>query len=522
MTRPSTLAPPIPLIAGSNTFRRIVTGLASTSLYQIIVAAQSILLVPLFLRAWGADGYGHWLTLTAFVSYLGLVDLGGQNYIGNLLAFEYTRGNVSGFRARLAEGVSLFSLAALVSFLILGAVLAHPVLSLPGQVEPLTAAERGVLMLMGGAFLLSIPQGVFVTVYRATGQFFTGTMIANAVRFLSMLGYVGLLVAGYPPLVLAAGYFSSAVVLTVTVVLYGYRKIPQCQGVRPSLAAAWEGKGHLRGSLFFWLLALAGAINLQGVIIVLGTFAVPAAVALYVTHRTAAGLLGYVGNLFMAAVWPELSFAHAGGEREKLGRMTLMTVRTVVFLSATAAVALWILLPEIYSLWTARKLALQPWLVAMFLTQGVLAAGWSTAGWVLLASNEHRLLASWALANAGLTIALAALLVPRYGVLGVALATLLGDLACGASAYPRKAALHLGIPSSEMYKAIFRPVLAVAPVGAIALMAGMLAGEGRLRLLVEGGIGAALLYPAMLFAFGRADCTLMLGKFRQILTEARG
>ena len=40
------------------------------------------LLVPLFLRAWGADGYGGWLTLTAFVSYLGLLDLGGRTTSG--------------------------------------------------------------------------------------------------------------------------------------------------------------------------------------------------------------------------------------------------------------------------------------------------------------------------------------------------------------------------------------------------------------------------------------------------------
>src|SRR5512134_2975736 len=79
-------------------FHRIVTGLASTSLYQIIAAAQSILLVPLFLRAWGTNGYGDWLTLTALVSYLGLMDLGGQNYIGNLLAFDYTRGEEADFR----------------------------------------------------------------------------------------------------------------------------------------------------------------------------------------------------------------------------------------------------------------------------------------------------------------------------------------------------------------------------------------------------------------------------------------
>ena len=111
--------------------------------------------------------------------------------------------------------------------------------------------------------------------------------------------------------------------------------------------------------------------------------------------------------------------------------MALLTVRAVVLLSAAAALALW-MLPGIYSFWTARKLGLQPGLTALFLTQGVLAAGWNTAGWVLLASNEHRTLAWWAVANATLTVVLATVLAPRHGVLGVAAATLLGDLACGA------------------------------------------------------------------------------------------
>ena len=75
----------------SSAINRLSRGVASTALGQIISAAKSILLVPLFLSAWGADGYGKWLILTALVSYVSLIDLGGQLYIGNIIAQEYVK-----------------------------------------------------------------------------------------------------------------------------------------------------------------------------------------------------------------------------------------------------------------------------------------------------------------------------------------------------------------------------------------------------------------------------------------------
>jgi len=503
------------------TFDRIIAGLASTFLYHIIAAAHSILLVPLFLRAWGTDGYGNWLVLTAFVSYLGLLDLGGQNYIGNLLAFDNAQGDEIGFRRRFSEGLSLFSLISVASFLLLVAALTLPTFPLPGRDVYLSGAERGVLLFMGGAVLVSIPQGIFVTVYRATGQLYTGTMVGNGMRFLFLLLYAGVLLAGGSPVLYAFSYFLAAVLLTLVIVWHGYRTIPQCSGVRLSFSAAREGKRHLGGAIFFWMYALAAAINLQGVIIVLGVFASPAAVALYATHRTASGLLGHVGNLFMASTWPDFSFAYAEGEKEKLARMALLTVRAVVFMSAVAAVALWVLLPEIYPLWTAKRLGLQPWLMALFLAQGILAAGWSTAGWVLLASNEHRTLAWWALANAGLTVTMAVLLAPRYGIFGVAAATLLGDLVCGALVYPRMAARHLGISASQMFRAIFRPVLAVVPAGVLVLLCSTLKTPVWTRALVGAVVAAALLYPSALLAFGRSDWSMLAGRLRHIATGVR-
>jgi len=61
---------------------RLITGVLSQGLYQVVAALSPIFLVPLFLRAWGVDKYGHWVTLTAVVSGLSLVDLGGRTTSG--------------------------------------------------------------------------------------------------------------------------------------------------------------------------------------------------------------------------------------------------------------------------------------------------------------------------------------------------------------------------------------------------------------------------------------------------------
>mgnify|MGYP003376765182 CR=1 FL=1 len=123
----------------------------------------------------------------------------------------------------------------------------------------------------------------------------------------------------------------------------------------------------------------------------------------------------------------------------------------------------------------------------------------------MLAANQHRHLAMWALANAILTVVLAIIFAPRWGVIGVALATLMGDVVCGAFVYPRLSARFLQVPVRDIIRAIARPLLVVVAVGVpIAIFAGQfgnpIAGLGAG--LVLGILG---LYPTLWLALGRND-----------------
>ncbi len=443
----------------SPTLRRLLIGIGSSGMSQVIAAAQPIFLVPLFLRAWGAEGYGRWLVLTAMVSYLSMLDFGGQNFIGNLLAIDYAQGKKEAFSKKLSEGVSLFLFIAFVVLVFL-VILLFGLMnsSLPILGNVLSSEERWIILFLGSNFLISIPAGVYVTAYRASGLFVRGTMIGNVLRIFHLTVSSFLLYHSASPLVYAVVFWIAGVVGTIVIVWDSRRVITACHHIRVGLAEAKRGKQYLQGALHFWILALSNGLNQQGVLLVLAVFASPATVALYATHRTAAGLVGYVGNILQAPLWPELSFMWAQNRREDLRKVLLLSISLVMLFSGVAALVMWVFLPFIYPAWTGKQLQIQPALFAVFLFQGALAAGWLTSGWSLLAANEHRILARWSLANAVVTVLLSFLLAPKHGAVGVALATLFGDMLCGLLIYPKLVAHFMNLTVWQVY----RPILLVA------------------------------------------------------------
>lgn len=483
--------------------KRVGTGAGSSALGQAILAGQAILLVPFFLRAWGANGYGHWLALTAFVSYISLLDLGGQNYIGNLLAMSHARSDEESFRNTLSEGVSLFLLIGVSGLSILiSLILIFLNLSIPGMERTLTGWEAGVLALLGSQFLmLNIPAGVYVTVYRSAGLFTRGQMLGNTIRGLGIIFYALLLYWMVTPLAYAAGMVGVGAIHTFVVVWDTRRHIPACRGIHLSLRQARKGWIHLKGALYFWVLSLSQAIKHQGVLLVLAAAASPAVVALYATHRTLVNISGYVGTLVQGPLLPELSFLWAQQRRSHLTHTCFITIRGVLFATGMVAILLWLLAPLAYPAWTGRQLQLHSVLLALLLSQGVLAGGWKTASWGLLATNHHRPIAAWTFVNSVFSIGLAVLLGREYGVIGVALAVLVGDMLFGLVIFPIKTSRFLQISPIRIFGEI---AAALAVVFGFLGIAGLLGHflTGWWPVVVFTLVGLLLFYPTMRLIVG--------------------
>jgi O-antigen/teichoic acid export membrane protein len=495
--------------------QRLWKGLASSAMAQVVGMLNGIMLVPLFLHAWGAEQYGRWLALTAMASYLSLLDLGGQSYIGNLLAIEYVKQNHAEFRKILSTGVSLFIFIGLAVLVLVSVLIAWPGLPFAGLNRPLNLEERLVILFTSALLLIAIPGGVYVTAYRATGLFARGTMVGNIMRTIGLGLSAGLLYFNVRPDVYAAAMLGHGIVMSLVVVWDIRRQIPTCREVYIGLAAARDGLRYLGGSFYFWLMAIAGAVNQQGVLLVLTT-ASPAVVALFSTHRAVAGLLRYVGAVLQGPLWPEFSFLWGANRRADIERLIVMSTGLAMMCSGAVAAALYIFFPHVYPLWTGRKLDVDMPLLTVLLLQGVLAAGWFTASWGLMAANQHRQLAIWTLLNALVTIVAAVLFVGRWGAVGVAFASLLGDIACSLWVIPWLAARFMQISVRRIYMTMLFAMVASILLAVLAVVLSTRF-AGWLSLLIFALAVLGLSYPALMFVLGRQEAEYLVGRARRFI-----
>ena len=492
---------------GTSALKRVYKGFGASTLAHAIAAAQVIVLVPFFLRAWGPDGYGRWVTLVALVQYLSLLGLGGQNYVGNLLAMEHARGNEEAFRRKLSAAVSLFLFIGLGAFIALVfLLLALQNVPLPGLGRPLERWEAWVVAILAfNLVLISLPGGIWVTVYRAAGVFARGAMVGNVVRSLGLIALIGLLYAPVTPVVYAAGMSGIGVLLVLAIVWDTRRCIPGCRSVRISLTEARRGWAYLGGgAIDFWLISVAQSINQQGVVLILAASVSPAVVAVYATHRALSNISAYAGILVEGPLIPELSFLWARQRLSELCKTTFIAMKTVLLLTGATAALLWLSAPIIFPLWTGSHIRADPLLLGILLVQGVLQAGWMTSSWSRVAANHHRPLAFWSIANACTTLVLAAWLVRGFGAIGIASASLLGDLMCGFAIFPVLASSFMKVPVTRVYGQIGSTALALIPIGGIAMVMSVVL-KGWWSVAAFLFLGLLLTYPMLRLVFGGDD-----------------
>jgi O-antigen/teichoic acid export membrane protein len=484
---------------------RFRNGLWQMVLSLAVTSLTPLLLVPLFLRAWGPSAYGRWLTLTAVVSYLSLFDLGGQTFIGNLAAMDFAKGDSEGMRAKFSEGLSLFiAIASAAYAAIVMVALLLPSVGLLGKRIVLQRNDWIILLLMAGTVLLAVPGGIYAVAYRASGLFSRGTAIGTFSRLGAFVCYVVALMSGIGPAAYATIYALVAVLTTVIVVRDASHRIAACRSLRISWKAARAGVSHLKGALFFWLLSVANAANQQGVVLVLAVLSGPTVVVIFVTHRMIASAVGYVPSIFQGPTIPEMTFLYARKNIEGLAQLVKVTLKTVVLISALLGMLAWLVLPVVYQTWTRHRVALDMRLLALLLAQAILASAWTTSAWSLIAANRHQSLAYWNTGNALITIVLAVVLVPRYGVYGAAIASLLGDIVCGLVVYPTLAGRLSRCSAAEILGSAGVPLLAVCGIGIPVLMVRRFLGVGQFGLLVALSVVAVWLL-SFLFVYNKGE-----------------
>jgi len=409
--------------------KRLIQGIGANFLSQIISMASRVLLVPLFLTAWGVQVYGEWLLLASMVAYLSLTDLGGQRYIVNRLTQAYALGDLAQFRKILHTGLALFSILPLAVFLgFLGVILVLP----PGSLLQITITSRQVVFLvlaiLAFQFVFSLPIGIMGGVYCSVGLLPRGVMLTNIMQLLAIiLVALGLWLHGG---LVAIACLQLLPLLGVALVA-GWdlnRRFPQFRLFYLREADFSLGLTFIRPSLHFFGIQMSQAFSIQGTVLVVGMLLGSVQVVVFSTMRTIVNLIRSFFEQVSHAAWPELTRLDVQMDKEKFFLLFRAIFRTTL-IAAVIFMALFHFWGEnIYHVWLRKTVAYQQRVMDLFLIYMGEYLIWLTCCHPLMATNRHRTLAKMLLVSSLLNLGLAYLGGRHLGLPGVILGMIAGDL----------------------------------------------------------------------------------------------
>lgn len=416
----------------TGTTKRVISGSFFTILGEIIGALKHILLVPLFLRAWGKVIYGEWLTVYALVSYLPLVDIGMQNYVINRLTQSYSLGDIKEYNKIFQSALRLYLTIIFVASLFLFFVFLIPfkqwfnITITPSVTIKFTAFILGIYLLFG------ILSGLIIGLYHSLGEYPKRAFLSDLkeIIFVSLIASALFLKSNF---ITVASLHLIPLFISISYCLWDIKK--RHKEIQFGFSSAdWELSFSFIGpGLLFLMITLSYALKIQGSILVISSIVGTGAVAIFSVHRTLANLISKVINSINCALWPELTAAETRKDYKKMQTAFNFLIKLSLFLSFSLAVFLFFAGKDIIRIWTSNRIEFQPILWLLFLVYLPFTVFWETSGIFQLSTNKHKKYALARLSSAILGIILAVFLTKIWGFSGTLLGFVITELIiCGA------------------------------------------------------------------------------------------
>jgi O-antigen/teichoic acid export membrane protein len=410
--------------------KRLCQGIGANFLGQIINIASRIVLVPLFLLAWGTDIYGEWLLLSSMVAYLAITDMGGAVYIGNRMTQAYAHRDQELFRKILHTGLALFLAIPVVVLIIFLTVIFffNPAAFLHiSQTSHRTIIL--VLTLLAFQFVVSLPQGILLRVYFAVEMLPRGVMLLNFMQFLSFVLVAGGLWLGWGMAPIALLQIVPYGIIAATALYDLNRKFPQFQILSLKEADFSLGLSFLKPSLHFFLIQVSQAFSIQGIVLVVGMILGPVQVVLFSTMRTIVNLIRSFFDQLSHAAWPEMTRLDAQENTDKFLLLFRLILRSTLICSIFFITIFHFYGGFIYHFWLRKTVPFQQPVMDLFLIYMAQFIFWLTCSHPLQATNRHQTFSKMLAISSLLTVALAYFSGQHWGLPGIVSAMIIGDLA---------------------------------------------------------------------------------------------
>jgi O-antigen/teichoic acid export membrane protein len=396
----------------------IAKNLSASLSSHLVAILQQFALTPLWLKNYGADGFGEWQALSASVAYLGTLDFGIQTFVNQDLTVRYHNGDMEQFHVQQSTALRmLFGMAITVASLALVAFVL-PIehwLKMDGSGSgPAVPAGvvRGTIFVMALQVLSNILFGFFSGQFMVIGKAYVGQYWSNAKNASQILFAV-------PSLWMHRSFeaVAAAQLTAVWVCMAGVLATLFVMGrdIFPTLRY-WDGAsvGKILGPSGYFALIYSSNFMLYQVPMILLQRAVgPGMVAVFSISRTIFSMTRNVMNSFTQAIGPEVTTLYARKDWRKLSKLYDYSER-LVFAMGTL-----FLCPLLLAVWAHKPELFNINMYVLFAAVSIVMSAKEHKFQFQFSTNTHRELARFLFGTYVALVAAWWVAIPRFGVLGL-------------------------------------------------------------------------------------------------------
>lgn len=410
-----------------NLRKRIITNVFSNGAATCVGFALSFFLVPIIVHGLGNTWYGIWVIVMQITNYLWLLDLGIRESVVRYVAKHHSEEDYRSLNISVSTAFYLYIVAAALTLSI--CVLISLFFGVFFKVDAnMVQTARWVLILVGiniaQSWMFNSYNGILMGLQRF--DIMNGiSVIVSIIRFLLILLFIKL---GF-------GIIALSFILLLTNIVGNVVVYTQCKRLIPQLAILPYRKENVqlgaigRFSLFVFINNIASKVIFMTDSVVIGIFLPVSAVTYY---SIPASLVEYARNALrsMAQVlYPLTSMFESHDKKENI-KIVFMQGIKLILLTGMPIYCVYLTLGEHFiALWVGKEYAIvgMPVLIVLSVAH-LLSLIHYPIHYLLLGISKHYIIAYLRIAEAISNIVLSLILINYWGIIGVALGTVIPHL----------------------------------------------------------------------------------------------
>ena len=440
----------------------IFRGISLNYIHLVITGLSLLVLTPIMLEYLGKPGYGLWSAFIGVIGYFGLLNFGFQTATAKYTA-EYTTLKKFEHLSTVVSTILVLFIFISLAISIFSAGFSSYAVTLLNAPDDLVSPGRIAFILLGVAVAVRISGSVFGNVIYGHERvdllkgFGIIQIISNfilTVLFLMIgLGLIGVGLA----------FLISLIVLTILYMIH-INRANYRERLNPRLYDYKTLKQIAPYSLRSFILNLTSRILYQTDNIVIAIFRGPGSVSSYAVAYNLMFNMTYLASVISETIFPRFSSLYALDEKQTLRDIFVATTKLSSGIGSIIALLLLLEGTNFLNLWVGESNTIDEITLIMFALMSIIHTAFTPAGLMLQGIGENKGFTISETTNAIINIALSIILVIKYGVWGVAAATLISHILTSSWVVPLLASKHINQPIGKYFiQGILKPIILILP-----------------------------------------------------------